>query len=200
MSSSSNVEWGPLPLDEIFAWLERYRSTSWNSLALATASAKDHSPILVIGSMEHYLRKFTASGMSGEADVIRAAIGAPAEHHLRCNSRKGDACDCYMRHYVPALAALDALEREIGDLDQAGANVQELWKKAEAERDQLAKQLSRAHEDEAIEREKADQLQVMLAQAVAEIEKSPYASEPWGWGIAYRIDGWRAALPAKEKQ
>lgn len=45
-------------------------------------------------------------------------------------------------------------------------------------------------------RERVVVLEAALTEALAEIDGSPYAMEPWGWGIAYRIKGWRAALSA----
>lgn len=41
-------------------------------------------------------------------------------------------------------------------------------------------------------------LETALTQALAEIETTPYHSNSWGWGIAYRIDKWRAALVGAE--
>ena len=39
-------------------------------------------------------------------------------------------------------------------------------------------------------------LREALLEAIAEIEGTPYQSEPWGWGIAYRIDTWRSLISA----
>lgn len=33
-----------------------------------------------------------------------------------------------------------------------------------------------------------------LGQAIAEIEGSPYKTEPWGWGISHRMAGWKRIL------
>ena len=38
-----------------------------------------------------------------------------------------------------------------------------------------------------------------LREAIAEIEGSPYQTEPWGWGIAYRIERWRALTRLPER-
>jgi len=50
----------PLTLDECLAWCDRYRSTPWNMLALSTASDKQPSPMLVLGSLEHHVRQLAA--------------------------------------------------------------------------------------------------------------------------------------------
>lgn len=46
------------------------------------------------------------------ADTVREALRVPPEgHHRFCATRRADdaECDCFMRSYTPALAALDAL-------------------------------------------------------------------------------------------
>lgn len=40
-----------LTLDECRAWAERYRSTSWSMLALATIADEQPSPLKVLGSL-----------------------------------------------------------------------------------------------------------------------------------------------------
>lgn len=40
-------------------------------------------------------------------------------------------------------------------------------------------------------------LRQALTQAVAEISLSPFQSKPWGWGICYRIEGWKELLAAE---
>lgn len=51
----------------------------------------------------------TEADVEADATLIRKAIG-PTEHHRLCNSRQGRECDCYMRRYAKALAALDRLK------------------------------------------------------------------------------------------
>lgn len=40
------------------------------------------------------------------ARLVRETI--PLEHHHRCNSRAGGACDCYMRKYAEEATAVAA--------------------------------------------------------------------------------------------
>jgi hypothetical protein len=44
------------------------------------------------------------------------------------------------------------------------------------------------------EMSKVQELRTALAEAVSEIEASPYQGEPWGWGITYRIQAWKTLL------
>ncbi len=44
-----------------------------------------------------------------DAECVRETMNAPSDHHLRCDSRTGLECDCYMRHWQPALEALSRL-------------------------------------------------------------------------------------------
>lgn len=74
--------------------------------------------------------------MSDPVAVIREGIGAPKEHHRSCDTRKGQACDCYMRRYAPALAALDAL---VAERDEAVARGKNSWAHYEEARKSLLK-------------------------------------------------------------
>lgn len=75
---------------------------------------------------------------------------------------------------------------------QLGAEVlYEKWRAAEARVEAAVNELRR-------ERSLRLAAEQALAQAIAEIEGSPYQSEPWGWGIANRIESWRALALREE--
>lgn len=57
--TDSNPRKTPLTLAECFTWCDRYRSTPWNMLAFSTASDKQPSPMLVLGSLEYHARQLT---------------------------------------------------------------------------------------------------------------------------------------------
>lgn len=62
MSAASNggiVPEGVVPLDECLAWIERYQSTSWNMLALSTATDKTHSPMAILGSLAWHAKELS---------------------------------------------------------------------------------------------------------------------------------------------
>lgn len=63
MSPDSNggiVPEGIVPLDQCLAWIERYKSTPWNMLALSTVTDKTHSPMAILGSLAYHAK--AASG------------------------------------------------------------------------------------------------------------------------------------------
>ncbi|HSV08575.1 MAG TPA: hypothetical protein VLI07_18810 [Candidatus Binatus sp.] len=49
-----------LPLEDCLAWVERYRSTPWGDLALATAADHQPSPLRVLGSLAQHAARVVA--------------------------------------------------------------------------------------------------------------------------------------------
>lgn len=68
-----------------------------------------------------------AANAEALAESVRETIGAPTQHHLRCDSRRGAECDCYMRRYTPGLEALDALLAQVAEAKRELDWAREKW-------------------------------------------------------------------------
>ncbi len=91
-------------------------------------------------------------------------------------------------HCVISVTDHGWVEIQADYLDALLAEVERL----EGERDEAYRQAAQADEANVMMGELARRRLEALRQAVAEIGRAPYQNEAWGWGIAYRIDEWRA--------